>query len=108
GVEDARMTVAGGHGQPAMPNPTAGQTREETLKAGFVRHERDIGRALSWYAGVGHTERMPDYWEIFSANMGPMDAVNAFSGLETEKTTQLDVGLQYRGERVSAWISAYA
>ena len=108
GVDDERMSVSGGHGNPAMPNPTAGQTREETLTAGFVRYERDIDRTLSWYAGVGHTERMPDYWEMFSANMGPMGAVNAFSGLETEKTTQLDVGLQYRGQRFSAWVSAYA
>ena len=108
GVDDERMTVAGGHGSPGGQNPTAGMSREETLKAGFVRYERDVDRSLSWYAGVGHTERMPDYWELFSADMGPMGAVNAFSGLETEKTTQLDVGLQYRGERFSAWISAYA
>ncbi|QDW67815.1 TonB-dependent copper receptor [Luteimonas granuli] len=108
GVDDERMTVSGGHGNPPMHNPTAGQSREETLKAGFVRYERDIDRRLSWYAGVGHTERMPDYWEMFSADMGPMGAVNAFAGLDTEKTTQLDVGLQYRGERFSAWVSAYA
>ena len=108
GVEDERATLSGGHGGHAMPNPTAGRSREETLKAGFVRFEQDVGRRLGWYAGIGHTERMPDYWELFSADMGPMGAVNAFSGLDTEKTTQLDVGLQYRGERVSAWVAAYA
>nr|WP_225218230.1 TonB-dependent copper receptor [Luteimonas colneyensis] len=108
GAEDERTTVAGGHGGQAMPNPTAGMSREETLKAGFVRFERDVDSSLSWYAGIGHTERMPDYWELFSANMGPMGAANAFAGLDTEKTTQLDVGLQYRGERFDAWISAYA
>ncbi|MEN1939695.1 TonB-dependent copper receptor [Luteimonas sp. MJ246] len=108
GAEDGRMTVAGSHGNPAMPNPTAGQSREETLKAGFVRFERDVDKSLSWYAGIGHTERMPDYWELFSANMGPMGFANAFAGLDTEKTTQLDVGLQYRGERFDGWISAYA
>ena len=111
GAEDGRPTVSGGghgHGGHAMPNPTAGQERKDTLKAGFVRFEQDIDRKLSWYAGVGHTERMPDYWELFSADRGPVGTVNAFSGLETEKTTQLDVGLQYRGERFDAWISAYA
>src|SRR5690606_31488088 len=108
GVEDGRTMLAGGHGGHAMPNPTAGRTREDTLKAGFVRFEQDMGKQLSWYAGLGHTERMPDYWELFSADMGPMGAVNAFSGLETEKTTQLDVGLQYSGARVDAWISVYA
>ncbi|GGK10022.1 TonB-dependent copper receptor [Luteimonas terricola] len=111
GVDDGRPTVTGGghgHGGHAVPNPTAGQKREDTLKAGFVRFEQDIDRRLSWYAGVGHTERMPDYWELFSADMGPVGAVNAFTGLDTEKTTQLDVGLQYKGERFDAWISAYA
>ena len=112
GVEDGRaMLAGGGHGHGgghAMPNPTAGVERKETLKAGFLRFERDIDRQLSWYAGVGHTERMPDYWELFSADAGPAGAVNAFAGLETEKTTQLDVGLQYGGARFDAWISAYA
>lgn len=108
GAEDGRASVAGGHGGHAMSNPTAGQTREETLNAGFVRFEQDVDKALGWYAGIGHTERMPDYWELFSANAGPAGAVNAFAGLATEKTTQLDVGLQYRGTRFDAWISAYA
>ncbi|TXI80039.1 MAG: TonB-dependent copper receptor [Cupriavidus sp.] len=96
-------------GMMAMPNPTFGQTRRETLPGGFVRYEHDIaGSGLGWYAGVGHTERMPDYWELFSADMGPMGAPNAFAGIAPEKTTQLDVGAQYRGERVDAWVSAYA
>jgi iron complex outermembrane receptor protein len=110
GAEDGRATLSGGHGHGghAMPNPTAGQSRDETLEAGFVRFEQDVDRKLSWYAGIGHTGRMPDYWELFSAKAGPMGAVNAFAGLETEKTTQLDLGLQYRGERFDAWVSAYA
>ena len=32
-------------GMMPMPNPTAGQTRRETLGSGFVRYEREIGRA---------------------------------------------------------------
>ncbi|MGQ4582273.1 TonB-dependent copper receptor [Lysobacter sp. F60174L2] len=110
---DERATISGGHGGHAMPSPTSGQTREETLGAGFVRFERDAaGRPLTWYAGVGHTERMPDYWELFSADafgggMG-MGGANAFAGLDTEKTTQLDIGLHYRGKKADAWVSAYA
>lgn len=116
-VTDERHSLGGGHGHGddhghdghAEPNPTRGQTRKETLRAGFVRFERDVGHGpLTWYAGVGHTERMPDYWELFSADMGPMDAVNAFAGVDPEKTTQLDVGLQYRGQALDAWVSAYA
>jgi iron complex outermembrane receptor protein len=102
---DERATA----GMMAMPNPTAGATRRETLPAGFLRFERDLAAMpLTWYAGLGHTARMPDYWELFSADMGPMGAANAFEGIEPEKTTQLDLGLQYRGERLQAWLSAYA
>ena len=108
GAEDLRATVSGGHGGMAMPNPTAGRSRDETLAAAFVRFEQDVDRRFGWYAGLGRTERMPDYWELFSADMGPVGALNAFDGLATEKTTQLDVGLQYRGERASAWVAAYA
>jgi iron complex outermembrane receptor protein len=92
-----------------MPNPTRGQQREEDLSAAFVRYEH--GRkatGLSWYAGIGHTERMPDYWELFSATRGPAGAPNAFAGIQTEKTTQLDIGLQYRSKSFEAWTSAYA
>ena len=103
-VKDERTTV----GMMAMPNPTAGQTRREDLGSGFVRFERDIAPALTWYAGVGHSERMPDYWELFSPTLGPAGAVSAFTGVQSEKTTQLDLGLQYRTDRLNAWVSAYA
>lgn len=103
-VKDERATS----GMMAMPNPTAGQTRRENLGSGFVRFERDIAPALTWYAGVGHSERMPDYWELFSPDLGPAGAVNAFTGVQPEQTTQLDLGLQYRTDRLNAWVSAYA
>jgi iron complex outermembrane receptor protein len=103
-VTDKRATT----GMMGMPNPTAGQTRREDLGSGFLRIERDIAPALTWYAGIGHSERMPDYWELFSPDMGPMHAPNAFAGIQPEKTTQLDLGLQYRSERLEAWVSAYA
>ncbi len=104
-VTDLRASA----GMMQRPNPSFGQTRRDTLPSGFVRYERDIaGSGFGWYAGLGHVERMPDYWELFSANMGPMGAVNAFSGVAPEQTTQLDLGAQWRGERGSAWVSAYA
>lgn len=105
-VTDERQTSGG---MMSMPNPTAGESRRETLASGFVRYERDAGGApVTWFAGIGHSERMPDYWELFSPNMGPMGSVNAFSALEPEQTTQLDMGLQYRTERMEAWTSVYA
>ena len=96
-----------------MPNPTFGMTRRETLRSGFLRVEHDAARGIGWYAGLGHAQRMPDYWELFSADtfgsgMGSMGGPNAFAGVAPEKTTQLDVGAQVRSARASAWVSAYA
>ena len=113
-AEDRRMHAVGaghGHGDPAtpMPNPTAGMTRSETLPSAFVRYEQNVpGSGLSWYAGVGHTARMPDYWELFSPNHGPDGAPNAFAGVQPERTTQLDLGMNYTGESIDAWVSVYA
>lgn len=102
---DQRATA----GMMGMPNPTAGDVRHETLPSGFVRYEQgDDGAPLGWYAGLGHAQRMPDYWELFSADMGPMGSTNAFSSVKPERTTQLDVGLQYRTRRIDAWVSAYS
>ena len=102
---DRRDTI----GMMGMSNPTAGRTRHETLPGGFVRYEHDAARApLSWYAGVGHTGRRPDYWELFSADPGMPGAANAFAGTRPERTTQLDLGLQVRTRRLDAWLSAYA
>ncbi|WP_161897942.1 TonB-dependent copper receptor [Pseudomonas yangonensis] len=94
----------------ARPNPTAGQTRAETLPSGFVRYEHDLaGSPTTLYAGLGHVQRFPDYWELFSAGLnGPASSRNAFDGIEPEKTTQLDIGIQYQDDKLQAWASAYA
>ncbi|WP_095601855.1 TonB-dependent copper receptor [Pseudomonas sp. PIC25] len=104
-VKDYRDTL--GSGMATMPNPTADERREDTLPSGFLRYEHDQGGA-TWYAGLGHVERFPDYWELFSPRQAPTGEVNAFDGIEPEKTTQLDVGVQYRDKRLDAWVSAYA
>ncbi|MDI9701372.1 TonB-dependent receptor, partial [Burkholderia cenocepacia] len=39
---------------------------------------------------------------------GPTGSVNAFSAVRPEKTTQLDIGAQYKSDRFDAWVSAYA
>ncbi|MDG9758952.1 TonB-dependent copper receptor [Pseudomonas sediminis] len=92
------------------PNPTAGETRAETLPSGFVRYEHDLaGSPTTLYAGIGHVQRFPDYWELFSAGLnGPAGSRNAFDGIEPEKTTQLDIGIQYQDDKLQAWASAYA
>ncbi|WP_175686364.1 TonB-dependent copper receptor [Burkholderia anthina] len=90
-------------------NPTFDDDRARVLPSGFVRYERDLASLpATWYAGIGHAERYPDYWELFSAQHGPAGALNAFSAVQPEKTTQLDIGAQYKGDRFDAWVSAYA
>lgn len=97
-VKDYRATSA-----------TSGDKRTKTLPSAFARFESDLsGLPMSWYAGLGHVQRMPDYWELFSPKFGPVGSVNAFAGVQPEKTTQLDIGADYRGERFNAWVSAYA
>lgn len=98
-----------GSGMMAMPNPTAGTRRKATLPGGFLRYEYDLASVpATLYAGVGHVQRFPDYWELFSPKTGPDGSVNAFDALRPEKTTQLDIGAQYKTDVLDAWISAYA
>jgi len=104
-AKDFRQTA----GMMGMPNPTAGERRKATLPSGFLRYERDLAAIpATLYAGIGHVQRFPDYWELFSPDSGPDGSRNAFEGVRPEKTTQLDIGAQYRTDRTEAWISAYA
>ena len=93
----------------SVANPGAGDSREEQLHSGFLRYEFALDSAPSSsatvYAGLGYTERFPDYWEMFAKETE--DSVSAL-GIAPEKTTQLDVGYLYRGERLSASVSAFA
>ncbi|AIO68538.1 TonB-dependent copper receptor [Burkholderia oklahomensis] len=105
-ARDKRATMGG---MMSMRNPTFDDLRSRVLPSGFVRYERDLASLpVTWYAGIGHAERFPDYWELFSAKRGPSGSVNAFSATEPEKTTQLDIGAQYKSDKLDAWVSAYA
>lgn len=89
----------------SVPNPTAGETRNEILTSGFIRYERDLSLLpATAYAGVGHSERFPDYWELISKETP--DSVSAFDA-RPEKTTQLDVGLVYKAHRFHGSLSAF-
>ncbi|MBF8740527.1 TonB-dependent copper receptor [Pseudomonas guariconensis] len=87
---------------------TEGDTRADTLPSGFIRYEHDLAAvAATTYIGLGHAQRFPDYWELFSPTLPPNGSANAFDGIKPEKTTQLDVGIQYHDERMEAWASGY-
>ena len=76
-------------------NPTAGDTRRDTLYSGFVRYEEElVSLPATRYAGLGHAERFPDYWELF-VSIPARWARCSRSTRCGRKTTQLDVGLQY-------------
>ncbi|QVM96220.1 TonB-dependent copper receptor [Pseudomonas sp. SORT22] len=87
---------------------TGGDTRADTLPSGFIRYEHDlVDIPATTYLGLGHAQRFPDYWELFSPKSGPAGSVNAFDSIKPEKTTQLDFGIQYQTDTVDAWASGY-
>ncbi|MCE9733054.1 TonB-dependent copper receptor [Pectobacterium sp. IFB5596] len=87
---------------------TSASERHDTLPAGFIRVEHTLADTpVMLYAGIGYTERFPDYWELFSPTYGPGRTQSAFDQVKTEKTTQLDIGAQYSGQRLNSWVSAY-
>ncbi len=102
-AEDRRAAVA--TGMTMTPNPSANQSRNETLGSGFIRYEGDIAEhASTWYAGVGRTTRAPDYWELISKESAA--SVSAFN-TRAEKTRQLDVGVNFRSGAFSGSVSAF-
>ena len=89
---DQRQMLSGGMMGGMSPNPTANETRSETLAAGFVRYEKDVETATA-YLGIGYTERAPDYWELIT-NQSPGTGSSFHTG--AEKTAQIDTGVNYR------------
>ncbi|XOV90626.1 MAG: TonB-dependent copper receptor [Pseudomonadota bacterium] len=92
----------------SVPNPTAGENREESLTSGFVRYETDLYLTPSMpatvYAGIGRAERFPDYWEMIAKETE--DSVSGLA-IDPEQTNQIDIGVLFRGNRVSGSISAF-
>lgn len=83
-------------------NERNSQTRREDNPSGFIRLESELAEGLNTYAGLGYVERSPDYWELMRVSNGQLNY------LDTEKTTQLDVGLEYKREAFRTWASLYA
>ncbi len=84
-------------------NPTANQMRDKALTSGFARYETEYDASTA-YVGLGHTQRAPDYWELFSNESAT--TLSAFN-TRPEKTTQLDAGWMYSGDAVSGSVSAF-
>lgn len=86
-----------------------GISEGETLPSGFLRFENDYGGgAGTWYAGLGHVERFPDYWEYMrTGNMIKVPDARTFATLDPEKTTQLDIGANWTRGQWSASVSGF-
>lgn len=78
------------------------QQRTDTNPSGFIRIESHHPHGLNTYAGIGYVERSPDYWEISRVSN------NLLNYLNTEKTTQLDLGFELEQGALTSWVSAYA
>ena len=89
------------------PWVTRGDTRSDTLRSGFGRWERDLADTpATVYAGIGHVERFPDYWELIAQNRQSLTTNSAFL-TRPEKTTQLDVGANWNQGPIEASLSAF-
>lgn len=102
-----------------VDSKNADRKRSATMPAGFMRLEHHFADAPAMlYAGVGYVERFPDYWELFSNDNNNSKATykgvalsvpsDPFASLKPERTAQLDIGAQYKGEALTAWVSGYA
>lgn len=107
-AQDKRRTIA--IGMANRPNPTAGAERDERLTSGFARYEYDLSPASTAYVGLGHTERAPDYWELFNKEaigQNNTTSLSAFDKIKPEKTNQLDIGLTWKSGPLQSFVSAF-
>lgn len=98
----------------AMASDTGGRSRDDTLNSGFARFEADLSSLpVTAYIGLGHSERFPDYWELIASTRAGGNAMmgagsqSAFKSTDTEKTSQLDLGLIYSQGALSASASLF-
>lgn len=92
-------------GASPLSNDTRGLEDRRTLVSGFGRYEWDLHAGSTLYAGVGHAERAPDYWERLKQD--PSTLKSSFLSTRSEKTTQLDIGWVRRSALWSASVSGF-
>jgi iron complex outermembrane receptor protein len=109
---DLRTTVR--QGMMTMPNATAGAVDRDTLTSGFIRYEHGLKREAGSgapdvivFAGLGHSERIADYWERFGNDKQSVATNSAFF-TAPERTTQLDFGVLRESEHGQMSVSLFA
>ena len=103
-VTDSRKML--GNMMMAQPNPTANQSRDDNLSAGFIRYQGQH-QAWQWYAGVGYNQRFADYWELAGNGRASEQSLSAFY-VKPERTSQLDMGLVYQQPQWQLSLSLFA
>ncbi|MBF0582651.1 MAG: TonB-dependent copper receptor [Magnetococcales bacterium] len=91
-------------------NNSLGAVDRSLLPSGFVRYEGQLGGHGIWYAGVGHAERTADYWERMKFSPTTVDettGTSAFITTDPEKTTQLDLGLNWKRDGWQGSVSGF-
>jgi iron complex outermembrane receptor protein len=94
-------------GTSPFTNDTLGAHDRRRLTSAFGRYERDVtrGGAGTFYVGLGHAERSPDFWE--RAKQDPVTLKSAFLSTRPEKTTQVDTGMTWKSRAWSGSLSAF-
>ncbi|MDR0665202.1 MAG: TonB-dependent copper receptor [Helicobacteraceae bacterium] len=85
----------------------AGKKRDETLFAGFIRYEFGVLDNGLAYAGFGHSERAPDFWEVIKQSEKIASNYAAFNEIDPEKTNQFDIGFTYKSDRLQTFVSTF-
>ena len=88
----------------SVANPTANAQRDETLTSGFLRYEREASSGATFYVGLGHAERFPDYWEAITKES--LATVSAFN-TRPEQTTQVDTGWVKQGGTLRTSVAVF-
>jgi len=90
-----------------LRNDTLSAVDTRWLMSGFGRFELDVMKhgLGTFFAGVGYTERFPDYWERL--RQSPTTLKSAFLSTRTEKTAQLDAGMLWRASAFSGSVSGF-
>lgn len=82
------------------------KTTDDKLTSGFIRYERDFSEnSGTYFFGVGHGERFPDYWERIKTYEAT--GANAFDRVKPETLTQVDAGFIKNFGKLSTSLSAF-
>ena len=80
----------------AVGGALPGAEDEDTTSSAFLRYERSLQLPATVFAGIGRAERSPDFWER-----------NKTFDVDPEVSTQLDLGLGYRTQKLSGNLSMF-